>query len=98
MTLKFPFGVSQIPGLGQTSTVYTLFEVQAANGVLPFFFLFDTGADLTSLPVSSAIKLGIDLDKCPEGTMTSYDGTVMKVYKSSINILINKKNFITLVH
>jgi len=65
--------------------------VQSPSQVIPFSFLFDTGAELTSFPVSAAEKLGIDLDKCSREAMTGYEGTTILAYRSKIKLEINSQ-------
>jgi predicted aspartyl protease len=53
--------------------------------------MLDTGADISSLPISAAEKLGIDLSKCPKEVMIGYEGTEVSVYRSEIRLKFNKK-------
>ncbi len=93
MKLKYPYGIKYSPAFGQIPTIKIFLPVEYPGGTEPFSFLFDTGADITSLPASAAEKLGIDLDKCPKEPMTGYEGTTISVYKSQIKIRFNKKSF-----
>lgn len=90
MKLKFPYGIKYSPEYGSIPTIKLLLHVISPEGLAPFIFLFDTGADVSSLPVSAAEKLGIDLDKCPEESMTGYEGTTVLVYRSNIRVRFNK--------
>ncbi len=92
MKSKFPYGVSSSVGFGIIPTIFLWLKVESPSGLISFSFLFDTGADVTSFPVSSAEKLGIDLDKCPQEPMTGYEGTTILVYKSQIKINFNKRS------
>lgn len=91
MKLRFPYGNSILPNFGIIVTIKFWLNVQAEKDFLPFSFLFDTGADISSLPVSAAGKLDIDLSKCVKEPMTGYEGTSVLVYRSQINIKFNKK-------
>lgn len=93
MKLKYPYGIKTDPSFGSILTVKVLLEVGSPKGLAPFIFLFDTGADITSLPTSAAEKLGIDLDKCPKEPMSGYEGTTILVYRSQIELYFNKKAF-----
>lgn len=93
MKLKFPYGIRYSPGFGKILTISIWLNVESPTGIKPFLFIFDTGADTTSFPVSAAKKLGIDLDKCPDESMTGYEGTTVLVYRSEIKIHFNNKNF-----
>lgn len=93
MQLKYPYGIKYSPELGSILTIKLLLQVESPDGLAPFIFLFDTGADITSFPISVAAKLGIDLDQCPQEPMTGYEGTVVLAYRSNIKIRFNKKSF-----
>ena len=82
MKSKFPYGISSSSGFGIIPTIFLWLNVQSPSELIPFSFLFDTGADVTSFPASSAKKLGVDLDKCPQEPMSGYEGTTILVYKS----------------
>lgn len=92
MKSKFPYGISSSVGFGIIPTIFLWLKVESPSGLIPFSFLFDTGADVTSFPVSATEKLGIDLDKCPQEPMTGYEGTTILVYKSQIKIHFNKRS------
>lgn len=90
MQLKHPYGVKYSPSFGYIPTVKILLQVQSVEGLEPYLFLFDTGADITSLPVSATLKLGINLHKCPKELMVGYDGTPVSVYRSKIKVKFNQ--------
>lgn len=92
MRSRFPYGIKYSQGFGKILTVYIWLNLESPTGIKPFLFLFDTGADITSFPISVAKKLGVDLDKCPEESMTGYEGTTVLVYRSNIKILFNRKS------
>lgn len=94
MKSKFPYGISSSSGFGIIPTILLWLNVESPTESIPFSFLFDTGADVTSFPISAAEKLGIDLDKCPEEPMTGYEGTTILVYRSKVKINFNKRNFL----
>lgn len=94
MKLRYDYGSKSTLSFGIIPTIKILLAVESPQGNLPFVFLFDTGADVTSLPSSAAEKLGIDLDKCPEEPMSGYEGSTVLVYRSQISIVFNKKAFI----
>lgn len=93
MKLRYPYENKLSLDFGNIPTIKILLPVESTKGFLPFNFLFDTGADITSLPASATEKLGIDLDKCPEKPMSGFEGTTIMVYKSEIKIKFNKKTF-----
>lgn len=93
MKLKYPYGIKYSPDFGHILTIKIFLSIEHPRGSEPYLFLFDTGADATSLPVSAAEKLGVDLDQCPQVPMTGYEGTAVLVYRSNIKIIFNKKSF-----
>mgnify|MGYP001611697187 CR=1 FL=1 len=93
MKSKFPYGISSSSSFGIIPTIFLWLNVKSPSELIPFSFLFDTGADVTSFPASAAEKLGIDLDKCPQEPMSGYEGTTILVYKSKIKIRFNQKAF-----
>ncbi len=94
MNSKYPYEIKSSSSFGDILTVTFWLYVDSLRGKIPFLFLFDTGADVTSLPSSAAEKLGIDLDKCPEEPMSGYEGSTILVYRSQISIIFSKKAFV----
>jgi len=93
MKLRYPYEIKSSSTFGNIPTITFWLNVESPTGSMPFFFLFDTGADVTSFPISAAEKLGIDLDKCPEEPMSGYEGTTISVYRSQVKIIFNNKSF-----
>lgn len=93
MKLKFPYGISILPNFGTFPTIYLWLSVKSPTALIPFSFLFDTGAEITSLPVSAAEKLGVDLDNCPQEPMTGYEGTTVLAFRSKIKLHLNNRDF-----
>lgn len=91
MKLEYPYGIEISSDFGKIPLIKTPLPVHSPLGFINFTFLFDTGADLTSLSASAAEKLGIDLDRCPQIPMSGYEGTTIFVYKSQIKIRLNDK-------
>lgn len=94
MKLIYPYESKSSISFGNIPTITFWLEVESSVGHIPFFFLFDTGADVTSLPSSAAEKLGIDLDKAPKEPMSGYEGSTIMVYRSNIKIIFNKKSLL----
>lgn len=84
MKVKFHYDIVPSESFGEITTAAFWLSVNSPVGPIPFFFLFDTGADVTSLPASAAEKLGIDLDSCPQESMSGYEGSTIVVYRSEI--------------
>lgn len=93
MKLIYPYGAKTSASFGTMPTTKLLLKVDSPHGPLPFIFLFDTGADVSSLPISAAAKLGIDIDSCPQEPMSGYEGTTISVFRSDIKIHFGKKVF-----
>ncbi|OGD89077.1 hypothetical protein A3I53_01325 [Candidatus Curtissbacteria bacterium RIFCSPLOWO2_02_FULL_40_13b] len=93
MKLRYPYESKSSLEFGYIPTIKLSLQVKSPKGYIPFIFLLDTGADVTSLPASAAEKLGIDLDQCPEKPMSGFEGITIMVYKSEIKIKFNKKTF-----
>ena len=92
MKLRFPYESKLSFEFGNISTIKLLLSVESSSGLIPFTFLLDTGADVSSLPASAALKLGIDLAKCPKIPMSGFEGSTVSVYKSRIKIRFNDKS------
>ena len=92
MKLKFPYEISASLEFGNIPTASFWLHVESGNRSIPFFFLFDTGADVSSLPSSAAVKLGIDLSKRPKIPMSGFEGSIISVHKSKIKVRFGKKS------
>jgi len=93
MKFHFPFASKSTVSFGTIPTLSLWLSLETPIGLIPFYFLFDTGADVSSLPTSSAEKLGIDLDTCPKEPMSGFEGTTIFVYRSQIRIHLIKNSF-----
>lgn len=91
MKLRYPYEIKSSSSFGNLLTIRLWLSVESPSGLKPFYFLFDTGADVTSLPASAAERLGIDLDTCPKEPMSGYEGSTIFVYKSTITIHFNRR-------
>lgn len=93
MKLSFPYETKASRHYGNSPLVSVTLPVDSPQGPVKFQFLFDTGADVTSMPVTVAKKLGINLQKQHSGIMTGYEGQGVLVYRSQITVNFNKKKF-----
>ncbi len=92
MQLRFPYEARPTLHYGNIPTIKFSLPVESkVVGFVKLTFLFDTGADVTSLPASLAEHLGINLKNCPIEKMTGYEGYGVTVYRSQIRIKFNKK-------
>jgi hypothetical protein len=89
--MKFPYTKTKTDDLGDILTPTFWLPVQVKAKVIPFLFLLDTGADITSLPVSAAMSLGVDLTTCPQVPMEGYEGNIVPVYRSEIRIYMDNR-------
>jgi hypothetical protein len=89
--LKFPYEDRSAPNFGNIPIIKLSLGIKYSGGFLPLTFVFDTGAEVTSLPASTAEKLGINLSLCPQGIMKGYEGNGIIAYISKIRIKIDKK-------
>jgi len=94
MRLQFPYEISSSLEFGNIPTASFWLNVESGRSFIPLFFLFDTGADVSSLPASAGPKLGLDLSKCPKIPMSGFEGSTISVFKSKIKIRFNKKSII----
>mgnify|MGYP001604535027 CR=1 FL=1 len=92
--MKFPYKKIKTEYFGDILTPTFWLHVQVKTKIVPLIFLLDTGADITSLPVSAAKSLGIDLASCQQESMEGYEGTSVLVYRSTIAIFLNNKRHI----
>lgn len=94
MPLKFPYENKPALNFGKIPTIKFPLDVESqVMGICTFTFLFDTGADITSLPISAAKQIGLDLSNCPKEKMSGYEGGKTSVYISKIRIKFDKKFF-----
>jgi hypothetical protein len=91
--MKSPYKVIKTEHFGDLLTPYFWLPVQVKTKVVPLLFLLDTGADVTSLPVSAAKSLDVDLTTCPKESMEGYEGTAVTVYRSTILIFLNNRRY-----
>ena len=91
--MKFPYKIIKTEHFGDLPTPTFWLAVQVKTKIVPLLFLLDTGADITSLPVSAAKSLGIDLTTCPKESMEGYEGKSVSVYRSSIRIFLNNNRY-----
>lgn len=68
--------------------------IWTADGLKFYDFLVDSGADLTLLPKSLAIEIGIDLKRCPLSQTQGVEGRGTKIYHSKIKIFIGQWNHV----
>ncbi len=91
--MRFPYGNKKALGFGNIPTIKLKLKIERPGGFIDLLFLFDTGADVTSLPKSLAKKLGIDLQTCPQETMIGYTGEATRVFLSKISLRLGKGIF-----
>lgn len=73
--------------------IYLWLKIKTTRGIYrKQRFLFDTGADFTSLPRFSAEVVGIDLSKCKQEIMYTADNEPMVTFRGKIAINFDGKD------
>ena len=86
--LKFPYRRKTI-SLGEIVDPLIQAQVKASYGWQPVWFLVDTGADVTTLTVSFAKQLGINLDKRKKSKVHGIGNQSNDAYQSMITLKLN---------
>jgi len=91
-SIEFPFEYVVLPGFGKVFYPFISVSLKTIDkGWVNFRFIVDTGADLTTLPLFMARKLGINLGKCRRGKAEGIGGVVVETREAEIPIRL--KNF-----
>ena len=92
MRIEFPYKEKVSKSAGKISVVVVWLEIKTVRKIYePFEFLFDTGADFTSLPKFMAVDVGLDLTKCPQELMYTAENKPMTTYHAKIKIRFGEK-------
>ncbi len=87
--MEFPYLVKQTE-LGLIFTPYCWMEVLTKKGVWrKHKFLFDTGADYTSVPKFMSVVVGVDLTKARQEVMYTANNESMITYVSKIHLRLD---------
>lgn len=94
MPTKFPYFIKQIEKGKKTSVIYVWLEIKTKKGIYRFQrFLFDTGADYTSLPKFMSQVVGFNLENAKQEIMYTANNEPMITYRGSVEILFGNKKF-----
>ena len=94
MPTKFPYSVKQTERGKKTSVIYVWLEIKTKKGIYRFQrFLFDTGADYTSLPKFMSQVVGFNLEEAKQEIMYTANNEPMTTYRGSIEIILGNKKF-----
>lgn len=94
MPIKFPYSVKETEKGIKTSVIYVWLKIKTKKGVYRFQrFLFDTGADYTSLPKFMSQVVGFNLEKAKQEIMYTANNEPMTTYKGLVGVILGNKKF-----
>ena len=94
MPIKFPYFVKQTEKGKETLVIYVWLKIKTKKGIYRFQkFLFDTGADYTSLPKLMSQVVGFDLEKAKQEIMYTANNQPMITYRGLIETIFDNKKF-----
>lgn len=92
--IEFPYETKQSRHAGLILSPYVELEVRTKEGkFVSHRFIFDTGADFTSLPKYMAEIVGIDLKDCPQEVMYTAENEPMVTFHAKVKVRFRKKVF-----
>ena len=86
MSFEFPFEYADVEGLGTLFYPMVTIDLQTTSGWRPFEFLVDTGADMTTVPVSLLPILGVTLNDLIQTKTFGVGGIAVKTWNFIIPI------------
>ena len=94
MPIEFPYRVKLSKYHGPVLVIYVWLHIKTKRGIYRAYeFLFDTGADYTTLPKYMTEVIGIDLTECPEEVMYGANNQPMLTYHAITKVRFDKKIF-----
>lgn len=95
MLIEFPYKVKPSKYIGAVFVVYVMLEVANREGDFEWHeFIFDTGADFTSLPKYMAEIGGVNLVKSPQEVMYTANNEPMVAFYNKIKIRLGGREFV----
>lgn len=92
MPIKFPYSVKQTEDRKKTLVIYVWLKIKTKKGIYRFQrFLFDTGADYTSLPKFMSQVVGFNLENAKQEIMYTANNEPMTTYKGLIEVFLGDK-------
>lgn len=89
--LEFPFAYAKVEFLGQLFYPLVQVSLKTIFGWKEFDFLVDSGADLTTLPFTTATFLGVNLKKLKKSKTQAVGGFFVPTWDLIIPIKIGKE-------
>ena len=86
MSFEFPFEYADVESLGTLFYPMVHVELQTTSGWKPFEFLVDTGADMTTVPVSLLPILGVTLNDLIQTKTFGVGGIAVKTWNFKLPI------------
>ncbi|MBI3576929.1 retroviral-like aspartic protease [Candidatus Gottesmanbacteria bacterium] len=86
MLFEFPFEYADVEELGRLFYPMVRVELRTISGWKPFEFLIDTGADMTTVPVSLLSLLGITIQETKPTKTLGVGGIMIKSWNFSLPI------------
>lgn len=94
MLTEFSYKVKPCKYSGEILTPFVWLELKTIRDIYePFEFLFDTGADFTSLPKHMATDLGLTLEESAQEIMYTANNEPMITYHSEVEVNLGKEEF-----
>lgn len=90
-SLEFPFAYVKVKSLGLLFYPLVQVGLKTVFGWKEFDFLVDTGADLTTLPITAASFLGVDVKKLKKGKTQGVGGIFVPTWDLVIPIKIGQE-------
>ncbi|MBI3342943.1 retroviral-like aspartic protease [Candidatus Gottesmanbacteria bacterium] len=89
MSFEFPFEYADVEELGRLFYPMVRMELRTVSGWKPFEFLIDTGADMTTVPVSLLPLLGINVHDGKQTKTLGVGGIMIKSWNFSLPIRLD---------
>lgn len=90
--IEFPYKIKQSRYTQQIFSPYVELKIRTKEGkFVSHRFIFDTGADFTSLPKYMAEVVGINLEKSPQEVMYTANNEPMTTYHAKVKICFGEE-------
>ena len=86
MSFEFPFEYADVEGLGTLFYPMVRMDLQTISGWKPFEFLVDTGADMTTVPLSLLSVLGVMTNNLTQTKTFGVGGIAVKTWSFTLPI------------
>lgn len=86
MSFEFPFEYADVEELGRLFYPMVRIGLRTVSGWKPFDFLIDTGADMTTVPVSLLTILGITVHEAKQTKTLGVGGIMIKSWNFNLPI------------